>query len=215
MLRAGTHGRGVYEAYIATYVPVELVSFNAAVENNAITLNWITATETNNHGYDVERKLKNEEWEKVGYIKGNGTVTTSSSYSYKDEFRDNPYEGTVLYRLKQINTDGSFEYTKTINVDVNFIPSDFVLYQNYPNPFNPSTNIAFAVPFEAQVKLSVYNQLGEEVSVIANKVFSPGIYNFTWDGSAFSSGIYFYSLEAQNGNSVANTSLVKKLILIK
>jgi photosystem II stability/assembly factor-like uncharacterized protein len=214
MLRAGTHGRGVYEIFLPLYIPVELLSFNAAADNNSVILNWSTATETNNRGFEIERKLKNEEWQVIGFKSGAGTISEIQNYSFKDEFKDNLYEGKILYRLKQVDFDGTSEFSEIITLDVHFIPSEVALYQNYPNPFNPVTNIVFSVPVQSSVKLTVFNQLGQEISVITNQAYTPGIYNFTWDASSISSGIYYYNLEVTDING-KQTSASKKLVVLK
>jgi hypothetical protein len=182
--------------------------------DRTVLLNWITATETNNRGFEIERKLKNEEWEKIGYVDGKGTTTEPVSYSFRDDNFDKLYEGKILYRLKQIDYDGTTEYTKTASAEVQFFPAEVALYQNYPNPFNPVTNIAFTVPVQSSVKLTVYDQLGQIISVVTNSSFSPGIYNLTWDASSVSSGIYYYSLDVNDVNG-KRTTAVKKLIVLK
>jgi hypothetical protein len=88
-------------------------------------------------------------------------------------------------------------------------PSDYKLFQNYPNPFNPSTNIKFQIKDPRLVTLKVYNILGKEIATLVNEKQSPGVYEVTWDGSGFASGIYFYKLQADD------FSEVKKMILIK
>ena len=95
------------------------------------------------------------------------------------------------------------------------IPTEFSLLQNYPNPFNPATNIKFEIPEESSVKLIIYNILGKQIEEIADGEFSPGIYSFKWDGSTFSSGIYFLQMNAQSRTSSKNYNSVKKLILLK
>ncbi|MFN3694935.1 MAG: WD40/YVTN/BNR-like repeat-containing protein, partial [Ignavibacterium sp.] len=116
MLRAATHGRGVYEAYIDFTIPVELTSFQAVAENKVINLSWSTATETNNSHFEVERKFKNQEWEKIGEVGGAGTTTVPQTYLFKDDFSFKSYEGKILYRLKQVDFDGSYEYSKIVTV---------------------------------------------------------------------------------------------------
>ncbi len=137
MLRAGTHGRGVYEAYVDFTIPVELVAFSATQQDKKILLNWKTATETNNSHFEVQRKLKNQEWEKLTIIAGAGTITEFRNYFYEDEFSLLPYNGTVLYRLKQVDYNGTYEYSNVLAVDAVFIPNEISISQNYPNPFNP------------------------------------------------------------------------------
>jgi photosystem II stability/assembly factor-like uncharacterized protein len=214
MLRAGTHGRGVYELYIDANVPVELMAFTATVISNSVRLNWSTATETNNRGLEVERKLKNEEWMTIGIVGGNGTTTELKNYSFTDDLSDRFYEGKILYRLKQIDYDGTSEYSSVISAEVEYIPSEVALYQNYPNPFNPITNIAFTLPVESSVRLTVYNQLGQEISVITDRNYTPGVYNLTWDAASVTSGVYYYNLDVTDING-KRSSAVKKLIVLK
>jgi photosystem II stability/assembly factor-like uncharacterized protein len=215
MLRAGTHGRGVYEAFIDLTIPVELTSFAAETDVNKVLLNWSTATETNNQGFEIERKLKNQEWTRIGFVEGNGTSTEIKNYSYSDDFSILPYEGTVLYRLKQIDYDGSFEYSEQVSVNLSFIPSEFYVSQNYPNPFNPSTTIKYSVAVESQVKINIFNSIGEVIENIVDGVYNPGNYEVVWNAQNFPSGIYFYSFEIINsdGNSVKRE--VRKIVYLK
>ena len=128
-------------------VPVELTSFTASVLQNekAVQLNWTTATETNNSGFEIlrgvypanSRTQNDNEWNTIGFVPGFGTTTEPKSYSFTDE---NVSTGIYKYRLKQIDFDGTFEYSNEIEVEVDFTPKEFVLYQNYPNPFNPTYN---------------------------------------------------------------------------
>lgn len=143
---------------IGGIIPVELISFNAEVGKNGVTLNWETASETNNMGFEVERMVSNT-WSKIGFIKGNGTTTEYHTYSFND--RPNT-SGTVSYRIKQVDYDGSSSYSKVVNVDFESVPKEFSLSQNYPNPFNPSTMIKFALPFDSKVTVTVYNITGDE-----------------------------------------------------
>ncbi len=189
-------------------VPVELTSFKADVDQNGITLNWETATETNNMGFDIERSADNNKFEKIGTVKGQGTTTKAQQYSYKDAGITSG-KGKVYYRLKQIDFDGASKYTEAIEVEYSIIPVEFSLAQNYPNPFNPSTTIKFGVPKEVKVLLKVYDVLGEEVATIVNQKLEPGYYQYEWNGTQFASGVYFYRIEA--GSYVK----IKKMMLIK
>jgi photosystem II stability/assembly factor-like uncharacterized protein len=214
-LRAGTHGRGVYEAYIDFYVPVELASFSASVTNNSVLLDWETATETNNRGFEIERKLKNQDWQTIGFVQGNGTSTERHAYKYNDETLSENYNGRALYRLKQVDFNGAYQYSNQVYADFDFIPDQVTLSQNYPNPFNPATTIKYSVPAESNVKLIVYNSLGQKVSELVNSVQASGNYQVTWNASDFSSGIYFYTLEVSD---LQNHNLFKgsrKIVLVK
>lgn len=215
MLRAGTHGRGVYEAYIDFIIPVELTSFAASVSEQKVLLNWSTATETNNSGFAVERKLKNQEWESVGNIPGAGTTTEIRNYSFEDDFSFNSYDGTLLYRLKQMDYDGTFEYSDVVAVDVNFKPTEYKISQNYPNPFNPTTTITYSVVEESNVRIFIFNSLGERVDVLVNSKVAAGNHQVSWNAEEFPSGVYLYSFEVEDGNGATIKKDTKKLILMK
>lgn len=185
--------------------PVELTSFTANVEKGSVVIAWSTATETNNKGYEVERKTA-EEWETLGFVSGKGTTTERSTYNYFDNLA-NVKSDKVLYRLKQIDYDGSVNYSST--VEVSYLPQQFSLEQNYPNPFNPSTTIKFALPANSNVKLVVFNSLGQVVSELVNTKMDAGYYSINFNASSLASGVYYYRIEADNFTSI------KKMMLIK
>ena len=206
----------VYEIYNA--VPVELVSFSAQAAEKGVKLNWGTATETNNEGFEIQRsevrdqrsevgdrRSEISDFEKIGYVKGSGTTTESKSYTFTD---NNISSGTYNYRLKQIDFDGSYKYSEVISVDVN-ISLEYTLSQNYPNPFNPATEIKYSLPESGFVTLKVYDMLGREASVLVNEDKTAGNYSVTFDGSSLSSGVYFYQLKAGQYTDT------KKFVLLK
>ena len=191
----------VYE-YI---VPVELTSFTALANKDNVELNWITATETNNQGFEVERKSDSGIFESIGFVEGNGTTAETQAYSYTDT---KLAEDSYTYRLKQIDFDGTFDYSDEVNVTV-ALPLQYTLDQNYPNPFNPSTKIDYSIAEDGFVKLAVYNMLGEEVATLVNAQQKAGRYNINFDASQFSSGVYVYRIET------TNYTASKKLMLMK
>ncbi len=197
-----------------TIIPVELTSFAANVTDKAISVTWSTATELNNRGFELERKLEGE-WQKVTFINGKGTTTEITNYSYSDNFKYDGFQGTLQYRLKQIDFDGTSTYSKAISVEVDFTPKEYTLYQNYPNPFNPSTTIKFALPFDSNVRITIYNLLGEQVAVLFDQVKEVGYHNITWNASSLASGIYIYTIEAKSIDGLKNFNSVKKMTLIK
>ena len=195
---------------VSSEVPVELVSFNAEMVDGNVVLNWSTATETNNNGFQIEKREKSNvkgqtEFSSVGFVTGKGTTTEKTFYSYSDK---NEKPGTYSYRLKQIDFDGTFSYSSEVEIEVTG-PKDFALYQNYPNPFNPSTTIKFALPIKTNLSLSVYNTLGEKVAEIFNGEMEKGYHEMMFNASGLSSGIYFYKIESEN------YSATKKLMLLK
>jgi len=195
---------------LAPAIPVELVSFNADVNETSVTLNWTTSTEKNNYGFEVQRTKSEGEYETIGIVEGNGTSTEMHYYSYSDVGLS---EGIYNYRLKQVDLDGSFEYSNAILVEV-VIPDVYSLDQNFPNPFNPSTKIFFSLAVDSKVTLKVFDLLGQEVATIYNNDLSAGSHNVTFNAFNLNSGVYFYRIEA-NGINGANFTDVKKMILTK
>jgi len=210
--RYGAGRIDAYEAYLlaASMIPVELSSFTASANQNSVTLNWSTATETNNSGFSIERKIPlDERWKEVGFVPGFGTTTERKSYAYTDE---NLNMGSYSYRLKQIDFDGKFEYSEAIIVEVS-APAKYALLQNYPNPFNPSTTIGFSIPQSSEVTIEIYNVVGELVSSLVNKTLEAGYHSFSFNADNLPSGTYIYQLKAsrQNGTFVDT----KKMLLMK
>jgi hypothetical protein len=194
-----------YLTFGYSIIPVELVSFSANQANGAVNLTWQTATELNNSGFEVERRTDGTLFSKLAFIPGKGTTTNVSSYSFID---DNVASGNYTYRLKQIDYDGTVNYSKEVSVNVS-TPDVFELSQNYPNPFNPSTSIKFSVPADGMVTLVVYNLLGEQITTLLNQEMKAGRHEVSFDASRLSSGLYFYRLDAGNFSSV------KKMMLLK
>ena len=197
----------VYYSYIApTIVPVELISFSSSVEGNVVNLSWLTATELNNLGFEIERGSNETDWRTIGFIEGKGTTSEPQQYSYIDKLTG--IESTKLYyRLKQFDFDGSFEYSNTIEVEI--APSVFSLSQNYPNPFNPNTTIKYSIPLSSNVVIKVFNVLGDEVTTLVDAQKQAGTYELTFNAENLSSGVYFYQLKA--GTFIET----KRMILIK
>lgn len=193
-----------------TIVPVELTSFTASVNDNDVTLSWETATELNNSGFEIERKSAAGEYDKLGFVPGFGTTTEPRAYSFSDV---NLLPGTYTYRLKQIDYDGTFEYSDPVEVDI-VVPDVYSLHQNYPNPFNPSTKITFTLAANAQVTLKVFDVLGQEIMTLINQDITAGVHTYDFDAAGINSGVYFYRIEA-NGIDGTNFTNVKKMILLK
>lgn len=206
--------------------PVELTSFTSSIIDRNVNLIWETATEVDNYGFEIER-VKNsshasttlsmtegsvipsgvEGWKTISFIAGAGNSNSPKAYSFTDkEILGN---GTYSYRLKQIDTDGKFEYSNIINVKID-TPAEFMLEQNYPNPFNPETTIKFSVAESGFANLRIYNGLGEQVSELFNRPAEAGrLYEVNFNASDLSSGVYYYKLTSNNFSSVRKMLLVK------
>ena len=193
--------------YSDNFVPVELISFTGRLLNDTVELEWKTATETNNYGFEIERKITGQDWKKLDFVKGNGSSTGSKRYFFTDNNITGAYP--FKYRLKQIDFNGNFSYSNEI--EINYFPENFVLNQNYPNPFNPSTMISWELPVGGQVTLKIYDVLGNEVATLVNEYKSAGKYQTKFDSDNYdnSSGIYIYQLKV--GNFVST----KKMLLLK
>ena len=199
------------------WVPVELMSFNANVFNSDIELSWLTASELNNSGFEIQRSDDNslpggerKGWVSINFIPGFGTTTETQHYSFIDK---NLSPGKYIYRLKQIDFDGSYEYSSVVEAEI-VLPNKFVLEQNYPNPFNPVTKIRYQIPkvgvsLIKPVQLIIYDILGNEVATLVNEEKQPGVYEVDFNASKLSSGIYFYELKSEGFRSVKKMALMK------
>jgi len=191
-------------------IPVELVSFTAESNEDKVVLMWQTATEINNSGFEIERSHESgvgsqKNWENITFVEGYGTTTEVQQYTYGDKIEK---PGTYYYRLKQIDFDGAVAYSPEVEIDVTGL-KEFALFQNYPNPFNPATIIKFSLPKQSDVKLVVYNALGQVVVELINKTMEEGYHEVQFAAHAYASGIYYYRLKTSEFSSI------KKMLLLK
>lgn len=220
-------GAGLHDVWLIkmeNIIPVELVSFNAAVDENTVYLNWITATETNNQGFEIQRSEhfgneelskwihSEQEWNVIGFVSGYGTTSESHKYSFVDNLTLS-HNHTLYYRLKQIDYDGSYVYSDIIEVKLE-TPKQFSLEQNYPNPFNPITTINFNLASDSKVSLKIFNVLGQEVAVLINDQMNAGQYKISFNASSLNSGVYFCRLDVDVVDG-QKFSLTRKMILAK
>jgi hypothetical protein len=201
------------EEILNSVLPVELSLFQAFLIGNSVHLNWRTETEVNNYGFEIQRRdissiSPNFDYEKIGFIKGYDNSNSPKQYSFIDNEIQSPRN--YSYRLKQIDNDGKYEYSKEIQIDA-ITPEGFTLQQNYPNPFNPTTKIRYSIPTfpqsspsqggEAEQEwftvLKVFDVLGNEVATLINEEQKPGTYEVEFNAgqaNSLSSGVYYYQL---------------------
>ena len=194
-------------------LPVEISSFTASASGSNVDLRWVTATETKVYAFAVERRSLSSaggqsfEWLNLGTVEGKGMSVTPTAYSFNDA-RVAP--GKYLYRVKQVDGDGSVAYTDAAEVEVAQAPNEFTLSQNYPNPFNPTTTIEFTLARDGRVVLKVYDIVGREVATLVNENRKAGEYQHAvFDASRLPSGVYFASIQSDG------KQLLKKMMLVK
>ncbi|MBN2011989.1 T9SS type A sorting domain-containing protein [candidate division KSB1 bacterium] len=175
---------------LSTTVPVELSSFAAQMVNDNIVVEWRTETEKNAYGFDIERCTDYTQFQKVGFLKAAGTTIAPQHYEFVDQ---NITPGTYHYRLRQIDLDGTAEYSNTIQIECGK-PISYHLYSNYPNPFNPSTYITFDLPEYGAVTLQIFNLHGQLVETLIKQELNSGTHRIEWNASQFPSGVYIARL---------------------
>ena len=210
MTQFAAQSNGFYKLESQFFIPVELASFTAQLSGNDVILNWTTATELNNQGFEIEHSIDNQSFSKIGFVPGFGTTTEMKSYSFRVS---DISSGVQYYRLKQIDFDGTATTYSSVEV-TGPMPNTFVLNQNHPNPFNPSTTISFSLPVEANVKIKLFNMLGQEITKISEGSFQAGTHNIEFNAQNLTSGAYIYTLEASGVNG-ANFKSTKKMLLLR
>lgn len=188
--------------------PVEMTAFTSSVGTNGINLNWTTATELNNSGFVIEKSTDDKNFEQIGFVKGAGTTTQTHNYSFFDKLNVDG-QTTFYYRLKQVDFDGTHQYSNVLTVLYNSMPRNFKLSQNYPNPFNPTTTINYSVAKESNVSIKIYDLMGREVATLVNEMKEPGTYEVNFNALNLSSGIYFYRMSAGEFTSIKKMTVLK------
>lgn len=197
---------------VSRIIPVELSNFSAEINKAEIILTWQTESETNNFGFEVQKSLDEKNFKKIAFLKGKGTTSVPQKYKYIDSellFQsDKNY-----YRLKQIDTDGKYNFSKVICV-LNTKIKKYTLRQNYPNPFNPETIIQYSIPKDGFVTIDIYDIRGQLLRNLVSQQKLAGVHSINWDGKdnngiKVSSGLYLYRFK------FGNLSTSKKMLLMK
>jgi hypothetical protein len=196
-----------------TQLPVELSSFVGEAWDGMAKLIWVTASETNNRGFHIERSTDGENFNRIAWVASTSEGATETEYTYED----NNVTNSVLYTYRLVDEDiNGMETIQEMTVEV--VPSflsdaividEYALHQNYPNPFNPTTSIIYDVKDEGLVTLKVYNVMGQEVATLVNAERGNGRYAVSFDATGLSSGLYFYTVK------VNNFSATKKMLLVQ
>jgi hypothetical protein len=187
-------------------LPVTLSSFESRVKKNDVNLIWVTEIETNNSGFDIERKTDGNDWSKIAFVQGSGTTNSQRLYTYEDKKLPTKI---YQYRLKQIDYNGQYEYHMLNNDVIIGKPGEYKVGQNYPNPSNPKSKIDYEIPVDGKVSIKVYDIIGKEVATIVNEFKPAGYYTADFDGSNLASGVYIYRLTSGEFSDIKKTILVK------
>lgn len=194
------------EVILPILVPVELVSFIGSRSGSTVLLQWITGTEANNYGFEIQRSTNKTDFETIGFVEGSGTTASPTSYSFSDGSAAK--EQTWYYRLKQIDYDGTASFSGLAEVEAE-LPVGFFLFQNYPNPFNPVTTVSFTLPKAMEAQLKLYDITGKEVYEIFAGELQQGFHSMKIDGTKLASGVYTCRLVAGEYSSTIKLSLLK------
>jgi hypothetical protein len=211
----------IYKVYITpdAPLPVELSSFYSTVTDRNVSLRWVTSSEENNFGFEVERISSTEisagQWTNCGFVSGTGNSMTPVEYSFEDKDLNS---GRYSYRLKQVDFNGNLEYHSLSGDVVIGTPVEFRLSQNYPNPFNPSTKISFDIPVDGTVSLIIYDSRGAEAGTLVNESVPAGYYSAEFNAgknNQLSSGAYYAVLNLIPAGGAKVMSSTIKMIMLK
>jgi subtilisin family serine protease len=194
-----------FDAINLIALPVELTNFSGRYIDGTVRLNWTTATESNNYGFEVEKRYEETSFETIGFVAGSGCSTVAIQYSFID---DDIINNRIYYRLKQIDLNGEFIYFDEIMVELPIV-SDYQLFQNFPNPFNPGTTIKYSVPEQSEIKIVMHDIIGNEIEKLYEGVKQAGIHQIDLNAGNLSSGVYFVSMTAENFRNSIKISLLK------
>lgn len=206
-----SHFSNMIDTLLSTNTPVELFSFVSSVQNDDVILDWYTASESNSYGFELQRCEGNaDDFKTIGFVPSQGSTSVPRHYRYIDK---HVAAGQYFYRLKQIDFDGTYEFSDTLEVNVG-VSRQFSLCQNHPNPFNSATTISFYLPEPGKVELIVYNISGQEVIRLVDGFLSSGSHKADWDGKnsegqAVGSGIYYYKLDTPTDSQLRRMVLLR------
>ena len=199
-----------------TPLPVELTTFASAIKGRDVSLIWHTATEVNFAKFVVERAVSGTStYAAVGTVQAAGNSNSGKDYIFPDKKLNS---GTYTYRLKMVDLDGSYQYSKNTVEAIVALPKQYEISQNYPNPFNPSSKIDYQLAQDSHVTLELYNISGQKVAEVLNDQQAAGYYTVDVSPSVtagLASGVYLYRIAAIGKTADSKFVSIKKMILMK
>lgn len=198
--------RAAQESCQSAGLPVELSHFSAVLDGDLVTLSWRTASETNNAGFEVQHRYYDGVFEPVGFVEGHGTTLEPRDYRYQIRDID---PGRYVFRLKQVDYDGTFEYSPEVEVFVD-LPEAYALSDAYPNPFNPETQFTLTVTSVQHVTVEVFDVTGRRVALLHDGLLDADQpHGFTFDARHLPSGLYMYRVTGEQFSAVKSMMLLK------
>ena len=198
--------KGTWQDLNTSPLPVELLSFSAYNQDDHVHLHWETATELNNFGFEVQRREEGAEWKTVGFVPGHGTRFYPQIYDWDDMLADLEIpisqQRSITYRLKQVDRDGSFEYSPMVEVAFRPVTGSMVM-DVYPNPAHDRAAISVMLRDTRTVDIVVYDINGRAVRrVLEGRPLESGSYAFDIDAHSLPSGIYTIRISDESGVSM-------------
>ncbi len=141
----------------SSVLPVELVKFEARLSKSTVNLDWQTTSEHNNDGFDIQRTVDGGKWHDLAFLPGHGTSLEEHSYTYTDE---RPLPGMNYYRLQQMDFDGSFEYSPTVSVEMEWEGGGISIF---PNPASGTVTLALETDYTGEAIFTLYNLFGSQM----------------------------------------------------
>ncbi|WP_291726953.1 T9SS type A sorting domain-containing protein, partial [Bernardetia sp.] len=188
-----------------TILPLELTEFGGEKVKEQNLLHWATAREYNTSHFEIERSQDAMDFIKIGELKSGNKKLETQIYQYWD---NEPQVGINYYRLKQVDLDGTFTYTKTIAIDNQGIITTFEIQKMYPNPAQNVINFVFTVPTSnSEIQVEIFDSNGKSVSKNTN-TYQKGVQNFNQNVSSFSKGLYILRIS----NLKTGETLTEKFI---
>ena len=191
---------------ITARLPVELIAFNALTDGDRVVLTWATGSEAGNAGFSVEEEVGTNLFAEVGFVRGSGTTLVPQEYKFTVTDLD---PGPHRFRLKQIDFDGSFEYSSVVEAAV-VVPDRFLIEPAYPNPFNPTTALRFAVAAEQHVDVTLLNVAGQVIRTLFSATAAANeMHTLTVDARDLPSGTYLVHFEGDGLSATERIVLAK------
>ncbi len=205
-------GAGLHDAWllrkIVEVVPVELVSFSAKLQGENIQLEWQTASETNNRGWEIQQ-LEGNEFIPIGFVEGAGNSTDQRKYYFL-------HKATLskpnYYRLKQLDFDGSFSFSSVIESNGASL-SEHIVLSNYPNPFNPGTTISYRIVSSGFLTITVFDVMGSKIYE-SSRYVDAGLKTEYIDFSGKAAGQYVVRVTLRRNNELISATS-RKIVLLK